>query len=75
MAAQIRNWGAIITIGLALLACAVAWGATSATVMRHSEELVEMKQTDSAIADVLVKLDKNQALILQRLEALERRGN
>lgn len=75
MAAQIRNWGAIITIGLALVACAVAWGATGATVTRLTDDVVCLKTTDAAIVKILTQLDKNQALILQRLEALERRGN
>ena len=75
MAAQVRNWGAIITIGLALLACAVAWGSTGAKVLRHGEDIVYLNTTDAAIVEILTQLDKNQALILQRLEALERRGN
>ena len=75
MAAQIRNWGAIFTIALALIACAVAWGSTGSTVMQHSKDILCLEITDAAIAEVLIKLDKNQALILQRLEALERRGN
>ena len=68
-----KNWGAIITVALALVACAVAWGATYTTVAQHSTEIVYLKTTDATITEILSRIDKNQALILQRLELLERR--
>ena len=73
MATPTRSLGAWIPAIIAVIACAVAWGATSATVLKHSDEIVTLKQTDTKITEILMQLDKNQALILQRLEALERR--
>jgi len=73
MAAPTQTWGTWVAIIVALLTCAIAWGATSATVLRHSDEVVFLKQADVKITEILVQVDKSQALILQRLEALERR--
>ena len=72
MATPTQNWGTWVAVVAALLTCAVAWGAVSSTVLTHSEDIMTLKQTDARITEILTQLDKNQALILQRLESLER---
>lgn len=68
-----KNWSTIVTVVLAIIACAVAWGAAGATVAQHTKEITALKVNDAAIVETLSRIDKNQALITQRLEVLEKK--
>lgn len=59
---------------LAVIACAVAWGSVSTTVNQNYDQICALQTNNALITEILTKLDKNQALILQRLEALEKRS-
>jgi len=63
----------IVTIGIALLVLAVAWGTMRATVAGNSREIIILQAEADRRMQVLQGIDKNQARITEQLVGLARR--
>lgn len=63
----------LVTIGIALLVLAVAWGTMRATVAGNSREIIILQAEADRRMQVLQGIDKNQARITEQLVGLARR--
>ena len=62
------TWGIVVVIVLSLVAGAFGYGALSQTVNGNSKSVVQLNEAHQKTLEVIAKIDKNQALLAQRLE-------
>lgn len=62
------TWGIVVVIVLSLVAGAFGYGALSQTVNGNSKSVVQLNEAHQKTLEVIAKIDKNQALLTQRLE-------
>ena len=78
----VRYLGTLVVVGLALLGCAVAWGATRADVAQNKAELNRNREMDKEESDrnrerdeeilrLISSIDKNQVALAEKVEALK----